>query len=89
MNKEIKKIINDLNEKGWSSVRHSWDGEKPDSDFLFAVWESFGEKSLWLYYDWQSGKYFFFVWTAKKTVPLAKSKSYDLLKVDIYVKQEY
>lgn len=89
MNKEIKKIINDLNEKGWSSVRHSWDGEKPDSDFLFAVWESFGEKNLWLYYDWQLGKYFFFVWTAKKTVPLAKSKSYDLVKVGICIKLEY
>ena len=89
MNTEIKKIINDLNEKGWSSVRHSWDGEEPDSDFLFAVWKSFGEKSLWLYYDWRLGKYFFFVWTAKKTVPLAKSKSYDLLKVDTCIKQEY
>ena len=56
MDKELKKIINDLNDKGWSSARHPWDGEKPDSTFLFAVWESFGEKSLWLYYDWHSGK---------------------------------
>lgn len=89
MDKELKKIINDLNDKGWSSARHPWDGEKPDSTFLFAVWESFGEKNLWLYYDWHSGKYFFFVWIARKAVPLAKNKSYDILKVGVYITQEY
>ena len=88
MMKEFDKIVKDLNEKGWSMVRHQWNGEEPDNNFLFGVWKSFNEKNLWLYYDWQIGKYFFFVWNARKLVPLSKKKPYDLIKVNNHIMED-
>ena len=87
--KEFDKIVKDLNEKGWSKVQHPWDGEEPDSNFLFGVWKSFNEKNLWLNYDWQIGKYFFFVWNARKLVPLSKKKPYDLIKVNSHIMENF
>ena len=89
MMKEFDKIVKDLNEKGWSMVRHQWNGEEPDSNFLFGVWKSFNEKNLWLYYDWQIGKYYFFVWNARMLVPLSKTKPYDLIKVNSHIMEDF
>ena len=86
---EFNKIVKDLNEKGWSKVQHPWDGEEPNSNFLLGVWKSFNEKNLWLYYDWQIGKYFFFVWNARKLVPLSKKKPYDLIKVNSHIMENF
>ena len=86
---EFDKIVKDLNEKGWSKVQHPWDGEEPNSNFLLGVWKSFNEKNLWLYYDWQIGKYFFFVWNARKLVPLSKKKPYDLIKVNSHIMENF
>ena len=51
MDREMTKITKELIENGYSSVRHSNDGEYPDNWFVFAVWKSFEEKNLWLDYD--------------------------------------
>lgn len=89
MDKELKKIVNDISEKGWSMVQHYLQGEVLDSAFIFAVWKCLEKKSLWLYYDWRIDKYYFCVWAARKNVPLAKKKSYDVYRVNDYIKNEY
>ncbi len=89
MDREMTKITKELIENGYSSVRHSNDGEYPDNWFVFAVWKSSGEKNLWLKYDWSKGIYHFYMWPARNKVKLVKNRSYDVYKVNDIVKEEF
>ena len=89
MDREMTKITKELIENGYSSVRHSNDGEYPDKWFVFAVWKSSGEKNLWLNYEWRKGIYHFYTWNARKNVKMAGKSPYDVFRVKNVIQEEF
>ena len=84
----VSKIVKDLNEKGWSRYKDLQEDENPDIFLMFSVWKQFGEKNLWLNYDWQKGVYYFYVWNARKELPIIK-RSVDVYNVRKTVYNNY
>jgi len=79
MDREMTKITKELIENGYSSVRHSNDGEYPDNWFVFAVWKSFEEKNLWLDYDWLQSPGI--IWTTQAQGLSAGPSTSELLRI--------
>lgn len=84
----VSKIVKELNEKGWSRYKSVQADENPDTFLMFSVWKYFGEKNLWLDYDWQKGVYYFYMWNARKELPSIK-RSVDVYNVRKTVYKNY